>query len=52
MTENENKSNIIYGPLRIIPGRLNVSRTIGDLNAKKVKFGGAPNVIICDPEIK
>ena len=36
----------------MIPGKLNVSRTIGDLNAKKEKFGGLPNVIICDPEIK
>lgn len=36
----------------MIPGKLNVTRTIGDLNAKDEKFGGLPNVIICDPEIK
>ena len=42
---------ILIGPYRVLPGRLSVSRTIGDAEAKLVKFGGNPNVIICEPEI-
>ena len=51
-TENNNiNGKILIGPYRVLPGRLSVSRTIGDAEAKLVKFGGNPNVIICEPEI-
>ena len=36
---------------RIIPGRLSVSRAIGDINAKIEKFGGKPNVLSPVPEV-
>ena len=42
---------ILIGPYRVLPGRLSVSRTIGDVEAKLIKFGGNPNVIISEPEI-
>jgi protein phosphatase 2C family protein 2/3 len=48
---NLNSENII-GPLRVIPGKLSVSRTIGDIECKDIKAGGNPNVIISMPEIK
>ena len=32
---------------RIHPGNLNITRTIGDAEAKIKKFGGLPNVISC-----
>ena len=35
----------------MLPGKLSVSRTIGDIEAKDKKYGGNSNVIICDPEI-
>jgi protein phosphatase PTC2/3 len=40
------------GPLRVYPGRLSVSRTFGDIEAKMEELGGNPNVVICEPEIK
>jgi protein phosphatase PTC2/3 len=40
------------GPFRVLPGRLSVSRTFGDLEAKTPKYGGNPNVIIAVPEIR
>ena len=50
--ENENlNGQILYGPYRVLPGRLSVSRTIGDIEAKSPKFGGNPNVIIWEPDI-
>ena len=42
---------ILFGPYRVLPGRLSVSRTIGDIEAKNEKFGGNPNVIISVPDI-
>ena len=54
ITNTENldlNGKILIGPYRVLPGRLSVSRTIGDAEAKLVKFGGNPNVIICEPEI-
>lgn len=33
------------------PGRLSVSRTFGDIEAKVPTFGGNPNVVISTPEI-
>jgi len=31
---------------------LSVSRTFGDIEAKREKFGGNPNVVIATPDIK
>ena len=51
-TEKESlNGQILFGPFRVLPGRLSVSRTIGDVEAKNENFGGNPNVIICDPDI-
>lgn len=36
----------------MFPGRLSVSRTFGDVEAKLEKYGGNPNVVISEPEIK
>jgi len=35
-----------------MPGRLSVSRSFGDLEAKIEDFGGKPGVLIAEPEIK
>ena len=42
----------LLGPHRVFPGRLSVSRTFGDTEAKLARFGGNPNTIIAVPEIK
>lgn len=39
------KKDIIVGPLRIFPGKLSVSRTLGDIEAKYKEFGGIIGVI-------
>ena len=41
----------LLGPYRVNPGKLSVSRTIGDAKAKIKKLGGKPNVIIPVPDI-
>ena len=43
--------NEISLPYRVFPGRLSVSRTIGDPYAKLPQHGGNPRVVIPDPEI-
>ncbi|CAG9313709.1 unnamed protein product [Blepharisma stoltei] len=43
-----NKSKIY----RVLPGRLSVSRTIGDIEAKNFEMGGNPGVVISTPEIR
>ena len=45
------KNKILVGPYRVLPGRLSVSRTIGDAEAKIPVLGGKPNVIISKPDI-
>ena len=50
--KNNNLNTHIIGPLRVLPGKLSVSRTLGDFEAKDPDFGGNPNVIISTPEIK
>ena len=45
------KNQILLGPYRVTPGKLSVSRTIGDAKAKLEKFGGIKNVVIPDPDI-
>ena len=44
-------TQILLGPYRVLPGRLSVSRTIGDAEAKLPEFGGMENVVIAKPEI-
>ena len=46
------KDLYVQGPLRVFPGRLSVSKTFGDIEAKRPRYGGNPNVIVCDPDIK
>lgn len=43
---------MIIGPHRVFPGRLSVSRTFGDIEAKEPKYGGNPKVVIPTPDIK
>ena len=56
ISENEADSNsrkdIILGPHRVLPGRLSVSRTFGDLAAKIEKHKGNPKVVVAIPDIK
>ena len=42
---------VVYGPHRVFPGRLSVSRTIGDIEAKLGKYEGNINVVIADPDV-
>ena len=49
--ENKSYNKILLGPYRVNPGKLSVSRTIGDARAKLEKFGGIPNVIIPEPDV-
>ncbi len=42
----------IVGPKRVLPGRLSVSRTFGDPEAKIAALGGKPGVISSVPEIR
>jgi protein phosphatase 2C family protein 2/3 len=37
------------GPHRVFPGRLSVTRTFGDIEAKFPEFNGNPKGITCDP---
>ncbi len=46
-----NSNHVILGPSRVFPGRLSVSRSFGDIEAKLIKSGGNPNVVISTPEI-
>jgi protein phosphatase 2C family protein 2/3 len=43
---------MIIGPHRVFPGRLSVSRTIGDIEAKDVRYGGNPKCVVAQPDIK
>jgi len=36
----------------VFPGRLSVSRTIGDIEAKMKRLGGNSNCVVCHPDIK
>ena len=47
----EGGKQMVYGPHRVFPGRLSVSRTIGDIEAKIEKYEGNPNVVIADPDV-
>ena len=41
----------IQVPFRVFPGRLSVSRTIGDVEAKYAQYNGNPNVVVARPDI-
>lgn len=45
------KNHCILGPHRVFPGRLSVSRTFGDIEAKSPALGGNPNVVVSDPDV-
>jgi protein phosphatase 2C family protein 2/3 len=34
-----------------LPGRLSITRSFGDIEAKYEQFGGKPNVVTAQPEI-
>lgn len=44
-------NQLLIGPYRVLPGRLSVSRTFGDAEAKLSQFGGNEKVIIAVPDI-
>jgi serine/threonine protein phosphatase PrpC len=46
-----NLPEIIIGPIRVFPGRLSVSRTFGDTEAKITSKGGNPDVVVWTPDI-
>jgi protein phosphatase 2C family protein 2/3 len=48
----EDNTDYVVGPIRVMPGRLSVSRTFGDPEAKFEFRGGNPNVVVCKPDIK
>ena len=39
----------VPGPFRLVPGKLSVSRSFGDIEAKIEKYGGNPKVLIAKP---
>jgi protein phosphatase 2C family protein 2/3 len=39
----------IFRQMRVIPGNLNVTRTIGDIEVKVKKYGGLPGMISSEP---
>ena len=48
----EEQDAVMYaGPFRVRPGGLSVSRTFGDIEAKRETLGGKKGVVIADPEI-
>jgi len=51
-SRSNNSNSTTKGPVRVFPGRLSVSRTFGDIEAKLLKLGGIPGVISAEPEIK
>lgn len=44
-------NHVIIGPSRVFPGRLSVSRSFGDVEAKIPNLGGSTGVIIPTPDI-
>ena len=43
--------NLNFGPWRIRPGGLSVSRTFGDIESKIKQFGGIENTVTAEPEV-
>ncbi|CAD8160352.1 unnamed protein product [Paramecium pentaurelia] len=50
--QQQDDQQVFVGPLRVLPGRLSVSRTFGDIEAKLERFGGKPNVVVAEPELR
>jgi protein phosphatase 2C family protein 2/3 len=50
--DNIHPEQLLFGPFRVFPGRLSVSRSFGDVEAKLPMFNGNPNILISTPEIK
>ena len=50
--QNDCQTGAVVGPYRVLPGRLSVARTFGDIEAKLERFGGNPSVVIAEPEIR
>lgn len=48
---DDSAPQVLLGPPRVKPGRLSVSRTFGDIEAKHPKYGGNPGVVIAVPEV-
>lgn len=48
----EENGDRIFGPWRVKPGGLSVSRTFGDIEAKVGDLGGMKGVIVSEPEIQ
>ena len=45
------KNKILIGPYRVTPGKLSVSRTVGDAEGKIEEIGGNKNILISSPDI-
>ena len=51
MAQGNIRGPALVGPMRVMPGRLSVSRTFGDCIAKMEKYGGNPKCIVADADI-
>ena len=52
LEDDENfKNKILIGPYRVFPGKLSVSRTVGDAEGKIPQIGGNPKVIVPEPDV-
>jgi len=51
-TQKWSEPEYVIGPIRVLPGRLSVSRTFGDPEAKLAYRGGNMNVVKAEPEIR
>ena len=49
--QHVDRPSVVLGPHRVFPGRLSVSRTFGDIEAKHPACSGNDKVVICDPDI-
>ena len=50
--QGKGQMQLIIGPHRVFPGRLSVSRTIGDIEAKYPQYGGNIKVVVPTPDIR
>ena len=41
----------VFGPWRVKPGGLSVSRTFGDIESKLKEFGSQPGIVVAEPEV-
>ena len=49
--DRNEEQDFIVGPIRVLPGRLSVSRTFGDPEAKLEYRGGNPKVVAMIPDV-